>query len=77
MKRTALLLAVLFYSQISFAQFTILGTVTGEDDNPLPGAYVYVANTNLGTSSNASGVYKLELKEGTYTLVVDNFGIKY
>jgi len=76
MKRTALLLAVLFYSQISFAQFTILGTVTGEDDNPLPGAYVYVANTNLGTSSNASGVYKLELKEGTYTLVVDYIGYK-
>ena len=76
MKRILFSLTLLFLSQIGFGQHTVLGTVTGNDDKPLPGAHLYVANTNLGTSSNAAGVYKLDLPDGAYTVVVDFIGYK-
>ena len=49
-----------------FAQ-SVIGTITDANSNPLIGANIVVEGTDLGTVSNDTGDYLIELDSGTYT----------
>lgn len=72
---------LLFVSLASFAlaqrvSFTIRGTVTGDDGEPLTGVTVLLAEPRLGTITDENGSYQLtgDVAEGTYTLQVSYIG---
>lgn len=58
------LLALIFFCQLSFAQQTIKGSVFA-GGFPLDGASVVVKGTNLGTITNASGIFSLSFSKIT------------
>ncbi|MCM1198029.1 MAG: carboxypeptidase-like regulatory domain-containing protein, partial [Clostridium sp.] len=39
----------------------ITGTVTDENGGPLPGAYVYIKGTEVGTTTNLDGMYVIDI----------------
>ncbi len=67
----------LFVSLLTTAQsFNFSGTVIDENENPLPGASVYIKEIKKGTSTNFKGNFSLQLKKGTYTVEVSFIGYK-
>lgn len=52
-----LLTLCLAFSVSAMAQFTVTGTVTGEDGLPIPGAAVLEKGTTNGTITNFDGVF--------------------
>jgi len=49
------------------AQRTISGRITDADDNePIPGAAVFIANTTAGTATDADGKYSLQIPGVSY-----------
>lgn len=42
----------------------------------IPGASIYVKNTNIGTSTDANGMYSFEVKAGNIELVISAIGFK-
>ncbi len=77
MKQLLFTLTLLFLSAgILLAQRTVVGTVTGDDGEPLIGATVKAKGTNQGTVSDLSGRYSLKLEAETATLVVSYTGFK-
>ena len=55
---------------------SVSGKITDEKGAPLGFASVYAEGTTLGTTANIDGIYKLELKQGTYRLVFRYVGYK-
>ena len=47
----------------------ITGTVTDTENNPMPGASVYWADTNVGTAASIDGKFRLHRVKGYDTLV--------
>ncbi|MGN1045880.1 MAG: carboxypeptidase-like regulatory domain-containing protein, partial [Candidatus Cryptobacteroides sp.] len=41
----------------------ITGTVTDENGGPLPGAYVFIKGTEVGTTTNLDGMYVIDIKD--------------
>ena len=67
-----LLLSLPFAAQ---AQTTgIKGTVSGEKNEPLPFATVYIRNLNTGTTTNIEGDYEVKLPPGKYDVVFQYIG---
>jgi len=65
---------LLFMSMALFAQQrTITGTVTGEDNLPLPGVNVLIKGTTIGSVTNLEGVYIIAAEDGA-TLVYSFVG---
>lgn len=54
-----LIILLLLYTSVN-AQNSISGKVTDQDNNPLPGAIIYISELNRGTYSGDSGDYRLE-----------------
>jgi iron complex outermembrane receptor protein len=55
---------------------TITGTVTDAANNaPMPGVSIHIKGSNLGTSTNAKGVYSISAA-GTDELVISYTGYK-
>lgn len=53
------------------------GRLTDKNNESLPFANIFVQNTNIGTTSNEEGYYKLKLpKTGTYTIIFQYIGYK-
>lgn len=52
----------------------ITGTVTDDANNPLPGASVYWADTNVGVASNIDGTFRLHRVKGYDRLVTTFLG---
>lgn len=70
------LMTVFTYAQ---SKGTISGLVQDKDMDlePLPFVSIYVeGNTSLGTTTDFDGIYSLQLKPGTYTVVYDFVGYK-
>lgn len=57
-------------------KFTLSGTVSDDLHEPLPMATIAVEHTTFGTYSDERGHYELQLKEGTYTVVVSSVGFE-
>jgi TonB-dependent starch-binding outer membrane protein SusC len=75
-----LLLTVLFFSTLWASALTqektITGKVTGSDGETLPGVNVIVQGTTKGTTTDADGVYSLNLGPNENTLVFTFVGYK-
>jgi len=69
------LFALVFLSVISQAA-TVSGVVKDAKGNIVPFASIQVKQSITGTTSNATGVYSLQLKEGKYTIVCRHVGYK-
>ena len=61
--RLYLLFLTLFFCSISFAQNSIKGVVTDENNQPIPGANINVAGSNEGTTSDYDGSFVLITKQ--------------
>ncbi|AMR31292.1 SusC/RagA family protein [Mucilaginibacter sp. PAMC 26640] len=76
LKKFMLLFAVLFISQVIFAQTgSITGKVVDENNQSLPGATVLISGTTTAGAADINGVYRITgLKAGTYTLTASFIG---
>jgi iron complex outermembrane receptor protein len=74
-KRILLFAVSCFVSLAAFAQLTITGTISNEQDQPLGGASVVADHTLLGAITNDDGTFRLKnLPPGQYTLLVTFMG---
>jgi iron complex outermembrane receptor protein len=74
-KRILLFAVSCFVSLAAFAQLTITGTISNEQDQPLGGASVVADHTLLGAITNDDGTFRLKnLPPGQYTLFVTFMG---
>lgn len=75
-KHLLVLFLCLSSAQLLFAQNrTVTGIVTGADDGlALPGVNVLVKGTTIGTVTDASGSYSIEIPSGSSTLVFSFIG---
>jgi outer membrane receptor protein involved in Fe transport len=70
-----LMILSLFFCGVSFAQSTITGVVTDENNLPVPGANVTVVGQSTSTITDANGSFKLNLaNQPPYTLEVSGMG---
>ena len=65
-----------FTRSVSAQDVTLTGRVTGENNEPIPFASVYVQNTSYGTTANENGNYELKLTPGSYKIVYRFVGYK-
>ena len=65
-----------YTGQTEVEAYTLSGTVTDEDGEPVANASVAVSGDTYSdeTTTNAQGVYSLELPDGSYTLTVSKEG---
>ncbi|MDH5381184.1 MAG: SusC/RagA family TonB-linked outer membrane protein, partial [Cyclobacteriaceae bacterium] len=77
-KHLSLTLFVLISAIASaFAQKSVSGTVSDENQNPIPGAYVMVKGTNIGTVTDIDGKFTLaNIPEDAETLHISFVGMK-
>ena len=77
MKKYAFVLAICLCTMASlWAQKTVSGKVTDEGGNPLVGVVVRVPNTPLGTITDGSGVFRLELPVDQNILEISYLGFE-
>jgi len=76
MKSTLLFTIILWCSCPAFAQLSVSGRITDEQNKPIPFASVYIKNTTKGTSANSEGEYILQLKPGTYEIQFKAVGFR-
>ena len=73
MKRILSMIAVLF-STIIFAQTTVTGSVTDENNNPIPGANV-VADATTGTVADFDGNFSISVDQNPpFNLTISSVG---
>lgn len=76
MKQILFLVFILFNISIH-AQIIINGTITGENNEPLAGASVYINGTTIGTITDFNGDYNLTIpKEINTGIVISHIGYK-
>lgn len=69
-----LMVCALLMPVMAFAQsITVRGSVVGTDNEPIPGAYVAVANTSNGTVTDLDGKFELSVASNA-TLEVSFMG---
>ena len=73
MKKCLLFLSLCLCVSLS-AQRSISGTVTDDTGEALPGAYITVKGSTLGTSSDIDGTYTISVPEAANTLVFSFLG---
>ncbi len=77
MKFFVALFTLIAFSLAGLAQqVTISGTVTGENNKPVPFASVVVKGSSRGTSANSEGHYNLTIAAGSYQLLYRAIGYK-
>jgi len=64
----------LLYFQIGFSQLT--GRVVDDSGEPLAYVNIYLLGTTTGTTSNLDGYYKLDVPQGSSTIVYQYLGYK-
>ena len=64
----------LLFSMLTFSQSEVTGTVTFENNQPLPGANVFWQGTETGTVTDSQGKFNLQLSEESSVLVVSYVG---
>ena len=74
-RRLVTLLLLLFAATLSLsAQRTLTGTVSDDAGEPLPGAYITVKGSTLGTTTDVDGTYSISVPEAANTLVFSFLG---
>jgi iron complex outermembrane recepter protein len=74
MKRVIGLLVLQLLCFSTFASSFIYGTITGHRGEPVIGANVVVEGTFFGTATNADGRFRLDLRDGEYTIRISHLG---
>jgi len=69
-----ILLAMVAFSVVSFAQGTVTGTVTDDAGEPAIGATVAVDGTTIGASTDVQGKYSLSIPAGEVTISISYVG---
>ncbi len=59
MKKRIILLSMLAWAGMAFTQNRISGRITGQDNEPMPGATIFIPEMNKGTISSESGEYEV------------------
>ena len=72
--KSLFLFILLFFNTLTFSQ--IKGKVTDQNGKPLPFVNIYLENGKIGTTSNESGEYFLNLKENNITIIFQSLGYK-
>lgn len=67
-----------FFTIDAYAQASLSGTVrTANDNEPVPGANVFLSGTDIGASTNVNGEYRIEgIPAGSYTVLVRFIGYR-
>jgi hypothetical protein len=70
MQRQLLIVLLLLISVVTHGQDRVVSGVVraAEDGTPLPGVNVVVKGTNIGTTTDAEGNYKISVPSGSETL---------
>jgi len=76
MRKSSIILFIYLMSQLSAFAQGISGNITGENNEMLPFATIYVRSLQTGTTSNAEGFYDIKLSPGKYDLVFQFMGYK-
>ena len=67
-----LALGMILFANFAFAQQTIFGKITNQQNKPIANVVVSVEGTDISTNSKADGSYRIpNLENGTYTLLFD------
>ncbi len=75
LRQFTLLLLCVILTQIAFSQTkTISGKISDDKGNPIQGATVTVRGSKAGTSTDASGTFKLNVPASAKTLVISSVG---
>ena len=75
MKKLYLLLfGVVFFAVSAMAQRTITGKVTDENGNPVADASIIVKGTTVGTTSNSTGTFSINVPANGKTLLITSIG---
>ncbi|MFK7807909.1 MAG: TonB-dependent receptor [Saprospiraceae bacterium] len=73
--KNLLILFVLFLSTNAFAQFSIMGNISDENGNSLPGATILLSEMDRGAFSDSDGFFIFtNLPRGKYTLEISYVG---
>ena len=77
MKATLLtIVCILMCATLQAQTFTLSGTITAGNAEPIPFATVLVKNTSKGSSANSDGQYTLNLSSGTYDVLFKAIGYR-
>ncbi len=69
------LVLLLGFSSFLFAQNTVSGIITNENNTPVFGAEIYIEQLHIGTTSNADGSYLLKnIPKGNQSLTISFIG---
>lgn len=64
----------IFFNYSLYAQLTVTGTVTGDDNNPISGASVQVVGATGGTTTGDNGTYTISVPDGDAVLAFSFVG---
>lgn len=71
------LVAFFAVAEAAAQKFTLSGMVIDSENQPIPGATVFLENTEVATTTDTEGKYTLQSKKhGKYTIVAFAFGMK-
>jgi len=68
------IICLLFLLTGSLYSQSVIGHIFDTNKNPLPGANIYITDSNIGSISNSDGYYILNLKPGKYSIVYSYIG---
>ena len=74
MKQLLLVLLTMLSMHSLFSQGTLQGTVTDENQDPLPYATVYLDKLGIGTACNEDGKYSIDIPRGNHTILFQFLG---
>lgn len=66
--RLGVLLGLLFFANVALAQFTVTGTITDANQEPLIGVSILVKGTTVGTVTDFNGNYTLDVPGESATI---------
>ncbi|MCH2085090.1 MAG: carboxypeptidase-like regulatory domain-containing protein, partial [Saprospiraceae bacterium] len=66
--RLGVLLGLLFFANVALAQFTVKGTITDANQEPLIGVSILVKGTTVGTVTDLNGNYTLDVPGESATI---------
>ena len=75
MRKFTLIFTSLLFVATSFSQFKITGTVTDQDNQPLPWVTIQMEETKYVATTNGEGYFEFkDLKNGSYVLIYNYVG---
>lgn len=76
LKQAVLAILTIALPSLLWAQINVSGTVTDANNAPVPGASIKLKNSNLGTSTDATGRFTLTIPDKGGTLEISSVGFK-